>query len=149
MVLGQVATDAKSNEITAIPLLLALLDLADCTVTIDAAGCQTAIAAHIVHQGGDYVLALNGNQPQVHGDVTTLCADARAARQPAYGMTQAETVELGHGRLETRRAFIMSDPDTIAYRNDRQRWTPLRSVALIERERTINGGTVLHTDTPS
>jgi predicted transposase YbfD/YdcC len=141
LVLGQVATDATSNEITAIPLLLDLLDLTDCTVTLDAMGCQTALAAQIVGQGGDYMLALKGNHPQLHADVVALFADARAAQQPTYGMTQAETVEKGHGRLETRRAFVISDPDAIAYLNDRDQWANLRSVALIESERTMNGVT--------
>lgn len=138
LVLGQVAVDTKSNEITAIPLLLDLLDLRDCTVTIDAMGCQTAIATQIVAHGGDYLLALKGNQPQVHADVVTLFADARSARQPAYAMTQATSIETGHGRIEQRQAFVISDPSVIAYLNDQDRWTGLRSVVLIESERTLN-----------
>ncbi|MCC7370809.1 MAG: ISAs1 family transposase [Chloroflexi bacterium] len=78
-VLAQVAVDAKSNEITAIPALLRLLDLKDATVTIDAMGCQTAIAAQIIEQGADYVLALKDNQPTLHERVRAAFADADAA----------------------------------------------------------------------
>ena len=119
-------------------MLLDLLDLRDCTVTIDAMGCQTAIATQIVERGGDYLLALKGNQPQVHADVVALFADARTALQPAYGMTQATSIETDHGRIEQRQAFVISDPSVIAYLNDQDRWTGLRSVVLIESERTLN-----------
>ena len=143
LVLGQVAVADKSNEITAIPQLLDLLDLRDCTVTIDALGCQTAIAEQIVQRGGQYVLALKGNQPTLLADVQALFADARAARQPGYGMTSATTVEKDHGRIETRTAFVISDPDALQYLNERQRWAQLRSVAVIEAERTVQGTTTV------
>lgn len=103
LVLGQVAVDAKSNEITAIPQLLDLLDLTNCTVTIDAIGCQTTIADQIIQRGGQYVLALKGNHPTLLAEVQDLFADARATTHPAYGMTTATTVEKNHGRIETRR----------------------------------------------
>ncbi len=143
LVLGQVAVDTKSNEITAIPLLLELLDLTACTVTIDALGCHTAIADQIVRQGGDYILALKGNQPRMHADVVALFADAHAARQPAYGMTLAARVTAGHGRQETRQAWVISDPAVIAYLNDRGRWTGLGSVIMLEAERTLDGRTTV------
>ena len=141
LVLGQIATDCKSNEITAIPLLLNLLDLQGATVTIDAMGCQTAIAEQIVQRGGNYVLALKGNQPTMLADVAAVFADARATQQAAYGMTTASEVSAGHGRIETRSAFVVSDPDVIGYLNERGRWAELRSVALVEAERTVNGTT--------
>ncbi len=137
LVLGQVAVDDTSNEITAIPQLLDLLDLLGCTVTIDALGCQTAIAEQIVERGGQYVLALKGNQPTILAEVQALFTDARAALQPAYGMTTATTIEKDHGRFETRRAFVISDVDALQYLNERQQWAQLRSVALIEAERTV------------
>ncbi len=143
LVLGQVAVDDKSNEITAIPQLLDLLDLRDCTVTIDALGCQTAIAEQIVERGGQYVLALKGNQPTMLAEVQALFTDARAALQPAYGMTSATTIEKDHGRIETRRAFVISDPDALQYLNERQHWAQLRSVALVEAERTVQNTTTL------
>jgi predicted transposase YbfD/YdcC len=141
LVLGQVAVDDKSNEITAIPQLLALLDLHDSIVTIDAMGCQTAIAEQIVDQGGNYVLALKGNHPRMLTDVAALFADARAALQTEYSMTSAKSVDVAHGRVETRQAFVISEPQAIAYLNEGTRWTALQSVALIEAERTLNGTT--------
>lgn len=141
LVLGQVAVDAKSNEITAIPQLLDLLDLTNCTVTIDAMGCQTAIAEQVIQRGGQYVLALKGNHPTLLAEVQDLFADARATMHPAYGMTSATTVEKNHGRIETRRAFVIHDPQVLHYLNERQQWTHLTSVALIEAERTVQATT--------
>lgn len=139
LVLGQIAVDDKSNEITAIPQLLDLLNLSGSTVTIDAMGCQTAIASKIVDQGGHYVLALKGNQPTMHADVEALFTDARAAKQPEYGMTSATNTGKNHGRIETRTAYVISDPEVIAYLNPDQRWRNLSSVALVEAERIVNG----------
>jgi predicted transposase YbfD/YdcC len=135
--------DGKSNEITAIPLLLDLLDLDRCTVTIDAMGCQTAIANQIVQRGGNYVLALKANQPTLFADVQALFADARAAQQPEYGMTSATETVMGHGRGETRTAYVISDPAVVAYLNEGQRWRDLASVALVEAQRTVNGTTTI------
>ena len=143
LVLGQVAVDDKSNEITAIPILLDLLDLKGCTVTIDAMGCQTEIADQIVQRGGNYVLALKGNQPTLYDDVQALFADARAAQQAEYGRTSATETVMGHGRVETRTAYVISDPAVIAYLNEGQRWRDLASVALIEAQRTVNGTTTI------
>ncbi|MEI6179716.1 MAG: ISAs1 family transposase, partial [Chloroflexales bacterium] len=141
MVRGQVAVDATSNEITAIPLLLDLLDLHGSTVTIDAMGCQTTIADQMVQRGGSYVLALKAHQPTMVADVQARFADARVAQQPDYGMTSATLTTAGHGRIETRTAFVISDPDAIAYLNADNRWRDLSRVALIEAERTVNGAT--------
>ena len=143
LVLGQVAVDDKSNEITAIPILLDLLDLEGCTVTIDAMGCQTEIADQIVRRGGNYVLALKGNQPTLYDDIQALFADARAAQQAEYGITSATETVMGHGRVETRTAYVISDPTVIAYLNEGQRWRDLASVALIEAQRTVNGTTTI------
>ena len=143
LVLGQVAVDDKSNEITAIPILLDLLDLKGCTVTIDAMGCQTEIADQIVQRGGNYVLALKGNQPTLYDDVQALFADARVAQQAEYGITSATETVMGHGRVETRTAYVISDPAVIAYLNEGQRWRDLASVALIEAQRTVNGTTTI------
>ena len=93
------------------------------------------------NRGGAYLLALKGNQPQLHADVVALFADARSALQPAYGMTHATSIDKGHGRIEQRQAFVISDPSVIAYRNEQNRWTGLRSVVVIERERTLNNVT--------
>lgn len=141
LVLGQVAVDDKSNEITAIPLLLDLLDLRGATVTIDAMGCQTAIAEQIVRRGGNYVLALKANQPTMHADVAALFSAARAAQQAEYGMSRATSVDVAHGRTEIRHAFVISAPSAIADLNEGQRWASLQSVVLIESERTLGATT--------
>ncbi len=141
LVLGQIAVNDKSNEITAIPQLLDLLDLRGCTVTIDAMGCQTAMAAKIRDGQGHYVLALKANQTTLYADVQALFADARAAKQPEYGMTSATDTTSGHGRIETRTAYVISDPEVIAYLNPGDRWRDLASVALVEAQRTADGRT--------
>src|SRR5215210_2734383 len=129
LVVGQVATDAKSNEITAIPALLRLLALEGATVTIDAMGCQTAIAAQIVEQGADYVLALKDNHPTLHERVRLAFADARAAAgtgRDATGWDAAATLDKGHGRIERRRCFALGDPEYLAYLDPSGAWAGLR-----------------------
>jgi hypothetical protein len=106
-------------------------------------GCQTEIADQIVQRGGNYVLALKGNQPTLYADVQALFADARAAQQAGYGRTSATETVMGHGRVETRTAYVISDPEVVAYLNEGQRWRDLASVALIEAQRTVNGTTTI------
>jgi predicted transposase YbfD/YdcC len=103
VVLGQVATAAKSNAITAIPRLLAWLKLAGCIVTIDAMGCQTKIAEQISNPGGDYVLARKGNQETLAAAVEEAFIDADARDYAGVASAYLEIVERSHGRLETRR----------------------------------------------
>lgn len=148
LVLGQLAVDDKSNEITALPALLRLLDLAGATVTIDAMGCQTAIAAQIVAQGADYALALKDNHPTLHAEVAEEFAAARATAFADYAPTDHDdwaTVEKDHGRLETRRYWTISDPETIAYLNQGGAWAGLRAIGMVERQRRI--GEVLSSET--
>lgn len=140
LVLAQVAVDSKSNEITAIPQLLNLLDLRGSTVTLDALGTQTTIATQIIAGGGQYVLALKDNHPILAADVVNLFADAQTHPADA-GMQTARQVTKGHGRLETRTAHVIHDPATIQYLNERQHWSQLMGVALIQTERTLNGTT--------
>src|SRR3954467_5035381 len=103
LVLAQIATDAKSNEITAVPKLLEMLSLKGTIVTTEALNCQRAIAQQIVDQGGDYVLALKGNQGTLHEDLSTFLAD------PAASVTTAKpSVDADHGRIETRTATVCS-----------------------------------------
>ena len=130
--LGQVATEAKSNEITAIPELLKLLELKGCIVTIDAMGCQTAIAAQIVAQGGDYVLAVKDNQPQLHAAIRDYFDTARAGDFRDIPLSYFEETDAGHGRCEVRRCWLIKDLGTLP---DPQQWQGLRSIALIEAER--------------
>ena len=138
LVLGQEATDAKSNEITALPRLLRVLALEGCVVTIDAMGCQSAIAAQIVEQGADYVLALKGNQPTLHATVVGAFADARRAGSDGWVpavQDQAQTLDKGHGRRERRRYTALSDPDLLACLDPTHAWPGLRSVVQVEADR--------------
>lgn len=132
--------DDKSNEITAIPALLALLDVRGCTVTIDAMGCQAAIAQQIVAQGGDYVLALKGNHPTLYDDVQAIFAEARATNfvgLTPHHYSRAKTVDKDHGRLEIRRAWTISDPAILAYLDEAGRWAGFSGIGLVEAERRI------------
>ncbi len=140
LVLGQVATDAKSNEVTAIPALLKLLALEGAVVTIDAMGCQTAIAAQVVAQGADYVLALKDNQPTAHARVRLAFADADDAAGttlPLADLAPHATVEKGHGRLERRRCLAIDDPGYLAYVDPDGAWPGLRSVVRVESTRRV------------
>jgi predicted transposase YbfD/YdcC len=138
LVLGQAATDAKSNEITAIPHLLRLLALDGCVVTIDALGCQRAIAAQLHAQGADYVLALKGNHPILHATVAAAFADAQAPAPAAWQPLEQDTVQTldaGHGRVEHRRYTVLSDPDLLACLDPTGAWPGLRSVIEVQAER--------------
>lgn len=136
--LGQVKTDAKSNEITAIPALLDVLALAGRIVSIDAIGCQPAIARRIRDRGGDYVLSLKANQTRLHEDIQALFIDAEAHGFRDLPHTHAETVDADHGRLEVRRAWATDD---LAWLSQRRRWPGLRSVLRVDAERTVGAHT--------
>lgn len=138
LVLGQEATAEKSNEITAIPKLLALLDIKGCIVTIDAMGCQTAIAEQIIDQGGDYSFGLKGNQESLHEAVEDYFAVAKAADFKAVNYDYTEEIDKGHGRLEIRRYWICEDLTTLP---KPERWKGLRSIGMVEREMIIRGKT--------
>jgi len=140
LVVGQVATDAKSNEITAIPMLLRLLALEGATVTIDAMGCQTAIAQQIVEQGADYVLALKDNHEKLHARVRRAFRDADAAVGTSLRLGDVPThttVEKGHGRIERRRCRAIGDPEYLAFIDPDGAWPHLQSVVCIESTRRI------------
>ena len=138
MVLGQLATDAKSNEITAIPELLKLLDLSGAVVTIDAAGCQKKIVERIVEQGGDYVLGLKGNQGGLHAETVTLFD--QCLRDDCYGMpyTTDVTTNGGHGRIEERR--IWATPE-VGWFAEKDKWKNLRSLIRVQAKRTVGNET--------
>jgi predicted transposase YbfD/YdcC len=136
MVLAQIATDAKSNEITAVPALLKMLSLKGTIVTTDALNCQRATAQQIVDQGGDYALALKGNQGTLHDDVRTYLDD------PASKVTTAKPiVEADHGRIETRTATVCSD---IEWLEDHQ-WPGLTAIGKVVRTREIATKTSIET----
>jgi len=131
LVLGQEATAEKSNEITAIPKLLELLELNGCIVTIDAMGCQTKIAAQIIDQGGDDVLGLKGNQSTLHEAVEAFFTPAAAGGFAGVVHDDTEETDKDHGRLEVRRYWITEQLSTLS---DTGRWMGLRSIGLVERE---------------
>jgi predicted transposase YbfD/YdcC len=142
VVLGQVATDAKSNEITAIPQVLELLHLSGCIVTIDAMGCQSAIAAQIVAQGGDYVLALKGNQSTLATEVEEAFIEADAREYADVAAEVLETTEQGHGRRETRRYWTLGDLSGVPRS---ALWEAMNMIGMVESEREINGKTTRET----
>jgi predicted transposase YbfD/YdcC len=135
VVLGQVATDEKSNEITAIPALLEALALAGCIVTIDAMGCQKEIAQTIRKRRADYVLALKDNHPLLAAEVASLFADALGANEGGYVVGYQETLAKGHGRIERRRCWTISDPAVIAWLDPDGAWADLRTIAIVEGSR--------------
>ena len=130
--LGQQAADAKSNEITAIPLLLERLALTGALVTIDAIGCQTKIAETIIHKGADYLLAVKANWPALHGEVERYFADV-----PAADLATLETTDGDHGRIEVRRHAVSRDvarPSTDRRFPGEPRFPGLAAIAMVEAE---------------
>jgi predicted transposase YbfD/YdcC len=125
--LGQVVVDAKSNEITAIPKLLKILELSGALVTIDAMGCQTEIARTIVEAGADYVLAVKGNQPTLHNGLVLFFADHLADDFARLTVRRHETYEHAHGRDEMRFYYICPLPEDLP---DQERWQRLRAIGL-------------------
>ena len=138
IVLGQRATEAKSNEITAIPELLDTLMLRGCIVTIDAMGCQKAIAEKIVDQGGDYVLALKGNQSTLSEQVEEAFIDADARDYEGVQSDYFETEERGHGRRETRRYWTLGELEGI---DRKDQWKKLNVVGMVQSIREQDGHT--------
>ena len=137
LVLGQRATAEKSNEKTAIPELLATLALDGCIVTIDAMGTQASIAQAIRDRGAEYILAVKDNQPTLADSMRDFYAQFKAVpERTPHGV--AETVEKDHGRLETRRCFAFDHLGCLA---KPEQWPDLKSFAVIESERCINGKT--------
>ncbi len=136
--LGQVAVDGRSNEITAIPELLALLDLKGALVTIDAIGCQTAIAKKIVAGGGDYVLVVKGNQGNLLNDIQETVTGALDGELSKRTVRAHTTREDGHGRHEERSCVVVTD---LAGIRDRASWPRLKAVGMCCRHRTVDGKT--------
>lgn len=139
LTLGQIKVDEKSNEITAIPKLLEVLELKGCIVTIDAMGCQKSIAENIIDAKADFVLALKGNHSLVHEEFVDyfeeMVPEGADKNHPLpEGMAFYETVEKGHGRIETRRYWHTEDIDWFA---DKDLWKGLKSVGMVESTREI------------
>lgn len=137
LTLGQVKTAEKSNEITAIPELLDALLLKGCLVTIDAMGCQKAIAAKIIQQESDYLLMVKNNQPTLAAAIDSCFDTARATGYQNLPHTVAEWVEKDHGRIETRRCVVMTDLSPLGgLRHD---WPGLKALVMIEACRDLQG----------
>lgn len=139
LTLGQRACAEKSNEITAIADLLPVLALDGAVVTIDAMGCQTAIAEQIVTGGGDYVLAVKDNQEQLAQALRDFFAMLNTPGYPKRDVAVHETLDKGHGRLETRRCIAVDNLDWLELLGLKARWRKLTSVACIESTREIGG----------
>jgi predicted transposase YbfD/YdcC len=142
LVLGQVKVGAGGNEITALPELLSLLDLAGCLVTIDAIGCQREIARQIVAQGGDYVLAVKANQPALLEDVQLFLDDAREQEFRGVSHQAHQTFDAEHGRQERRVYFVTGEVAWLRERHQTQgadRWAGLASIGMVEARRREGG----------
>lgn len=125
--LGQTVTDEKSNEITAIPKLLEMLEIKGCLVTIDAMGCQRDIAERIVEQGGDYVLAVKGNQPKLHEAVRDFFDENLEDDCRSIACRRFETHEKGHGRVDDRYYCLAKLPEDFP---ERHKWKSLKAIGM-------------------
>jgi predicted transposase YbfD/YdcC len=145
LVLGQIKVDEKSNEITAIPELLNLLDITGCIISLDAMGTQTDIAQTIVDKGAEYVLAVKENQKTLHDDIHLYFAQSvlplSKKELTAKGM-YFRTHEKDHGRIEERQYFMV---DNVAWLSQKERWPKLQAIGLVRGYRTINDVTTCHT----
>ena len=138
VVLAQMKVDVKSNEIVAIPALLDLMDVEGAVITIDAMGCQRAIAAKIIEKKADYVLALKGNQGTLRDDVQLLVDEQKALNYEDSTISFDETVDGDHGRIETRRCTVIHDIDWLV---ERHPWPGLKAIVVVESRREIDGET--------
>ncbi len=134
LVLAQQKVDEKSNEITAIPKLLDLLDLNGHIVTIDAMGTQKSIVKQIIEQGGDYILALKGNQGTLNEDVRLFLETELNKSNSSAIKDYYEDIDKGHGRIETRKCFVS---DQINWLNQNEQWAGLKTIVMIEETQVI------------
>lgn len=133
-VLGQIKTETKSNEITAIPILLKMLELNGCIVTIDAMGCQRKIAKTIIDKGADYLFSLKGNQSTLHDDVKLFFKGCLKDQFKDVSHDFHETVNGEHGRIETRKFWTVAD---LTWLHGKEKWTGLKSIGMVESERQL------------
>lgn len=138
MVLGQLATEEKSNEITAVPALLELLDVSGCIVTADAMSCQKDIVAKITSEKADYVIGLKDNQPNLRRDTEDYFCDALKNTHQYPGIQAKKTVEKGHGRIETRRYYLATD---IEWLEQKDVWENLNGIGIV-KSRIENDGMI-------
>lgn len=142
LVLGQIKTEEKSNEITAIPELLRMLEIQGCIVTIDAMGCQKDICATIINQGADYVLSLKGNQGNLHRDVALFFQEKKQNGFKDKVFEHCETIDPDHGKIEIRRYWTTSDIDWL---QGKENWPELKTICMVERERQFKEHTTRET----
>lgn len=139
LVLAQRKVDTKSNEITAIPEVLRLLDLGGCTVTIDAMGCQSAIAKQIVQQGANYVLAVKENQEQLHSDVTDTFGYVETDDWQDVAHEHHRSITGDHGRIEQRDFWLLKEREYLEYLNPKGTWAGLSAIGMVVSERRVRG----------
>lgn len=135
LVLGQVKVASKSNEITAIPALLAMLEVSGCIITVDALGTQKEIAEQIIKQGGDYLLAVKENQPHLHEDIQLFFKLAKQNDFAKVTHTHQRTVNSGHGRVEVRECWAISGQESLAFLRGYGDWPNLQCIVMITSER--------------
>lgn len=136
VVLGQLKTKEKSNEITAIPHLLRLLDISGCIITIDAMGTQKKIAQTIIKNDGDYILAVKENHKTLYDEAVLFFKEMESMELEGFTFDKYETVDGGHGRIETRKYAMTSDIDWL---QDKEKWAGLKSLGMVESTREIKG----------
>jgi predicted transposase YbfD/YdcC len=138
LVLGQIKVSEKSNEITAIPALLEMMEIEGAVITIDAMGCQRAIAETILKKKADYIFSLKGNQGTLHDDVKLFVAEQQSRGFKDTKISRFETVDGDHGRIETRRYTVIHD---VKWLQERHGWPGLRSVIIVSSTREWRGKT--------
>lgn len=136
VILGQLKTDEKSNEITAIPQLLKLLDISGCIITIDAMGTQKKITETIINNGGDYVLALKDNHKNLHNDTVLFFDQQEKMQKEGFTFDEHETIDADHGRIETRKYTITS---ASGWLQGKENWVGLKCIGMVESIREIDG----------
>jgi len=144
LALGQVRVDEKSNEITAIPRLLEMIDVKGRIITTDAMGCQRDVAKRVIDKKGDYVFCLKGNQESLHDEVRYFFEECEAANYEDVEHHYFESIEKDHGRIETRRCWVVEE-DAIRWLEREDQWPGLKSIAAIESKRKIRGKTTSET----
>jgi predicted transposase YbfD/YdcC len=143
LVLGQRKVDAKSNEITAIPELLKILDISGCIVTIDAIGTQTKIAKAIIAAGADYLLSVKENQGHLYEEISWLFEYDQRNKFKDASYDHAKTVNKGHGRIEIRECWSISDPEYLQSLKGASKWKGLRSIAMVTATRITDKKTTV------
>ncbi|MEO0249099.1 MAG: ISAs1 family transposase [candidate division WOR-3 bacterium] len=136
LTLGQVKVAEESNEITAVPELLRLLEVKGCLVTLDALNTQKEIVSQIREEGADYVVALRGNHPTLLQQVAEALEGAREGRTVGYQVSTPQTLDGEHGRIETRHYWQMEAPESL---HEREQWRDLQSIGLVEATRDVGG----------